>query len=106
MVTGDRIGEEAWCAYIVGRGVGGGERTIAKGGDFLVSTRQGKVVEDINKVCDILTHAFAANPDSDSVWLAAVKLEWEYCELERAHVLLTSTRDCAGTDRMYMKSAL
>lgn len=55
---------------------------------------------------DILTHAFAANPDSEQVWLAAAKLEWETGETERARVLLQRARDRAPTERVYMKSAL
>jgi pre-mRNA-processing factor 6 len=55
---------------------------------------------------DILTKAFAANPDSESVWLAAAKLEWETGEVERARVLLQRARDRAPSPRVYMKSAL
>jgi hypothetical protein len=37
----------------------------------------------------ILAEAFAANPDSEEVWLAAFKLEFENNEPERARALLT-----------------
>jgi hypothetical protein len=36
----------------------------------------------------ILAEAFAANPDSEEVWLAAFKLEFENAEPERARALL------------------
>jgi pre-mRNA-processing factor 6 len=50
--------------------------------------------------------AFAANPDSEQVWLAAVKLEWENDERDRARVLLTKARDRAPSPRVWMKAAL
>lgn len=55
---------------------------------------------------EILTQAFAANPDSEDVWLAAAKLEWENDEIERARVLLQRARDRAPSNRVYMKSAV
>jgi len=60
----------------------------------------------VDKSRSILTEAFKANPDSEPVWLAAVKLEWETDEIERARVLLTRARERAPTARIYMKSAL
>jgi len=42
--------------------------------------------KDIPKARQILTAAFAANPDSESVWLAAAKLEWETVSL---HIFLS-----------------
>ena len=55
---------------------------------------------------EVLTEAFAANPDSEQVWLAAAKLEWETGEPERARVLLQRARERAPSARVYMKSAL
>jgi pre-mRNA-processing factor 6 len=40
----------------------------------------------------ILAEAFAANPDSEDVWLAAFKLEFENNEPERARQLLAKVR--------------
>ena len=54
----------------------------------------------------ISTEAFKANSDSEPVWLAAVKLEWETGEIERARVLLARDRERAPTAIIYMKSAL
>lgn len=39
------------------------------------------------------------------VWLAAVKLESENDEYERARMLLAKARERAGTARVWMKSA-
>merc|ERR1712151_1448890 len=60
----------------------------------------------IEKSREILTQAFAANPDSEPVWLAAAKLEWETGEIDRARVLLSRARERASSDRVFMKSAL
>jgi hypothetical protein len=40
----------------------------------------------------ILAEAFAANPDSEDVWLAAFKLEFENNEPARARALLAKVR--------------
>ena len=57
---------------------------------------------------EILSAAFAANPDSEGIWLAAFKLEFENREPERARVLLAKARDhpAASTPRVWMKSAV
>jgi pre-mRNA-processing factor 6 len=43
----------------------------------------------------ILAEAFAANPDSEDVWLAAFKLEFENDEPQRARALLAKVRAAA-----------
>lgn len=53
----------------------------------------------------MLTDAFEANPDSEQVWLAAAKLEWETGEAERARELLKRAREGAPSARVYMKAA-
>lgn len=53
----------------------------------------------------ILALAFQANPNSEEIWLAAVKLESENGEYERARLLLEKARASAGTARVMMKSA-
>ena len=58
---------------------------------------------------DILSAAFAANPDSEGIWLAAFKLEFENHEPQRARILLARARRehaAASTPRVWMKSAL
>lgn len=53
----------------------------------------------------ILSYAFQANPNSEEIWLAAVKLESENAEYERARRLLAKARASAPTPRVMMKSA-
>ena len=47
----------------------------------------------------ILSLAFQANPNSEEIWLAAVKLESENNEHERARKLLLKARTNAPTPR-------
>lgn len=49
--------------------------------------------------------AFQANPNSEEIWLAAVKLESENSEYERARRLLAKARASAPSPRVLMKSA-
>merc|ERR1711997_652364 len=60
---------------------------------------------DVPAPRSILALAFQANPNSEDIWLAAVKLESENNEYTRARKLLTRARDSAPTSRVYMKSA-
>ena len=48
--------------------------------------------------------AFKANPNSEEIWLAAVKLESENQEYARARKLLARARESAPTSRVFMKS--
>lgn len=52
----------------------------------------------------ILSLAFSNNPNSEEIWLAAVKLESENGEYERARLLLEKAWASAGTGRVMMKS--
>ena len=52
----------------------------------------------------ILALAFQANPNSEDIWLAAVKLESENNEFERARRLLEKAWASAGTARVMMKT--
>ena len=60
---------------------------------------------DVPSARSILALAFQANPNSEEIWLAAVKLESESGEFERARRLLEKARSSAGTARVMMKSA-
>jgi pre-mRNA-processing factor 6 len=73
---------------------------------WLMHAKEKWVGGDIAGAREVLTSAFAANPNSEAVWLAGVKLEWENDEIARARALLARARERAGTDRVYMKSAL
>lgn len=61
---------------------------------------------DITRARQILTDAFAVNPDSEAIWLAAVKLEAENNEIGPARSIMMRARTMAGTDRIWMKSAV
>ena len=61
---------------------------------------------DVTSARAILNEAFRANPDSEQVWLAAVKLESENSEPDRARMLLAKARERAGTERVWMKSTV
>lgn len=50
--------------------------------------------------------AFAKNPNNESIWLAAIKLEWENNEIERARVLLSKARSNVDSPKVWLKSAL
>lgn len=60
---------------------------------------------DVPAARGILSYAFQANPNSEDIWLAAVKLESENAEYERARRLLAKARASAPTPRVMMKSA-
>lgn len=60
---------------------------------------------DVSGARSILSLAFEANPNSEEIWLAAVKLESENNEYERARRLLAKARASAPTPRVMMKSA-
>ena len=55
---------------------------------------------DIPGSREILKMANLAQPDSENIWLAAAKLEFENDEPERARALLTKARERAGTERV------
>lgn len=75
---------------------------------------------DVPAARRLLADAFSANPDSEAIWLAAFKLEFESGEIERARAILKKARstsaaaaengssDVAGGDtpRVWMKAAV
>jgi len=61
---------------------------------------------DVQRARQILEDAFRANRESEQIWLAAIKLEAENNELEAARALMLRARALAGTDRIWMKSAV
>lgn len=50
--------------------------------------------------------AFAAITDSEAIWLAAFKLEFENEEPLRARGLMAKARNSLKTQRVWMKSAI
>jgi pre-mRNA-processing factor 6 len=61
---------------------------------------------DVPAARAILREAYAAIPNSEEIWLAAFKLEFENHETERARMLLAKARERGGTERVWMKSAI
>ncbi|KAF1742251.1 hypothetical protein MXB_3180 [Myxobolus squamalis] len=60
---------------------------------------------DVDSARDILSRAFEAIPNDEEIWLAAVKVESESNEFERARKLLEKARTNASTARVFMKSS-
>lgn len=75
---------------------------------WLMAAKEKWVAGDVEAARKILSEAFSANPDSEAVWLAAFKLEFENDEPQRARALLARARDTptASTRRVWMKSAI
>ena len=55
---------------------------------------------DVPASREVLEKAFVANPESEQIWLAAVKLEAENGELGVARELLVRARTVADTQRV------
>lgn len=76
---------------------------------WLMAAKEKWLAGDVPGARTVLEAAFAANPDSEDIWLAAFKLEFENREPERAALLLAKAREKGGaamTYRVWMKSAL
>lgn len=58
------------------------------------------VAGDVPASREVLEKAFIANPESEQIWLAAVKLEAENGELGVARELLVRARTVADTQRV------
>jgi pre-mRNA-processing factor 6 len=63
------------------------------------------MADDVQGARSLLAQAFGANPNSEEIWLAAVKLESENREYDRARKLLAKACHSAPTGRVFMKSA-
>ena len=74
---------------------------------------------DVPAARRLLADAFSANPDSEAIWLAAFKLEFESGEVERARAILKKARSTSSsaenggdvgrggdTPRVWMKAAI
>lgn len=55
---------------------------------------------DVDGARQILSRAFESNPDSEGIWLAAVKLEAENGQIEAAKQLMQRAREVSGTERV------
>ncbi|KAK6918713.1 hypothetical protein RJ641_017135 [Dillenia turbinata] len=61
---------------------------------------------DVPGARDILREAYLAIPNSEEIWLAAFKLEFENNEPERARMILARAREKERNERVWMKSAI
>ena len=52
---------------------------------------------DVPAARRLLADAFSANPDSEAIWLAAFKLEFESGEIDRARAILKKARSVSST---------
>lgn len=60
---------------------------------------------EIDNARRVLGKAFNQNPNNEDIWLAAVKLEADAKQTDQARELLTTARQSAGTERVWIKSA-
>ena len=65
-----------------------------------MSAKERWLAGDVPAAREVLEQAFVANPESEQIWLAAVKLEAENDELQVARELLARARKVAGTERV------
>ncbi|ORY83600.1 hypothetical protein BCR35DRAFT_278464 [Leucosporidium creatinivorum] len=73
---------------------------------WLMAAKESWLADDVPGARAILGRAFEANPESEGIWLAAIKLEAENKEIEAARQLMARARDVAGTERIWVKSAV
>ncbi|TFK18041.1 hypothetical protein FA15DRAFT_675582 [Coprinopsis marcescibilis] len=73
---------------------------------WLMAAKEKWNAGEVEAAREILDRAFVANKESEAIWLAAVKLEAENGELGAARELLVRARSVAGTERIWMKSAV
>jgi len=73
---------------------------------WLMGAKEKWLSGDLDGARVILGEAFKINPDNEEIWLAAVKLENDNSEIQRARTLLEKARMQAGTERVWMKSVI
>jgi len=66
----------------------------------LMAAKESWLSGDVDGAREILSRAFEANPDSEGIWLAAVKLEAENGQIEAAKQLMQRAREVSGTERV------
>jgi pre-mRNA-processing factor 6 len=65
-----------------------------------MSAKEKWLTGDVSAAREILQRTFVANPESEQIWLAAVKLEAENGALGVAGELLVCVRTYADTERV------
>jgi hypothetical protein len=71
-----------------------------------MSAKEKWLAGDVPAAREVLERAFVANPESEQIWLAAVKLEAENGELGVAKELLVRARTVADTERVRTFSSM
>lgn len=59
---------------------------------------------DIDAAREIFSFANKSNSNSENIWLAAVKLEIDHLEFDKAKSLFQMARTCAPTKKIIMKN--
>lgn len=72
---------------------------------WLMYAKEKKIMRDLEGARGILGRSFEYNPNSENIWLAAVTLESENDETERARQYLARAMREAGTERIYIRAA-
>jgi pre-mRNA-processing factor 6 len=67
---------------------------------WLMWAKERWLSNDVMGARGVLEKAFVANPESEQIWLAAVKVEAENGEVDAARELLIRARTVADTDRV------
>lgn len=70
----------------------------------LMSAKESWLADDVVGARATLGKAFEANPESEGIWLAAIKLEAENHQIEAARQLMARARDVAATERVRCSS--
>lgn len=70
---------------------------------WLMSAKEKWTAGDVKGARETLANAFKANPESEQIWLAAVKLEAENGEWDIVRVLLERARKASDTERVSCK---
>lgn len=65
-----------------------------------MAAKEAWLAHDVPEARQILGRAFTANPESESIWLAAIKLEAENGQIQAARQLMERARAVAATERV------
>lgn len=65
-----------------------------------MAAKESWLANDVAGARSILARAFSSNPESEGIWLAAIKLEAENGQIDRARTLMERARTEASTDRV------
>ncbi|CAK7266087.1 U4/U6 x U5 tri-snRNP complex subunit Prp1 [Sporothrix epigloea] len=71
---------------------------------WMMLAKERLLAGELDEARRILGRAFKQNPNNEDIWLAAVKLEAENGFHDQARQLLTTARQNAPTDRVWMRS--